>query len=30
MAVGEPGDVADVGEGPGGAIRADAVDVHQV
>ena len=29
-AVGEPGDVADVGEDPGGAGRADAMDVHQV
>ena len=30
VAVGEPGDVAGVGEDPGGAGRADAVDVHQV
>ena len=30
VAVGKPGDVADVGENAGGAGRADAVDVHQV
>jgi hypothetical protein len=26
----EPGDVADIGEDPGGPGRADATDVHQV
>jgi hypothetical protein len=30
VAVREPGDVPDVGEDPGGASGADAVDVHQV
>ena len=29
VAVGEPGDVADVGQDPCGAGRADAVDLHQ-
>ena len=30
FAVGEPGDIAGVGEDPGSAGRAGAVDVHQV
>jgi hypothetical protein len=30
VAVGEPGDVADVGQDPGGDDRADAGQVHQV
>src|SRR5690606_18474362 len=29
VAVGEPGDVTDVGQDPGGAGRSDAVDVQQ-
>ena len=29
-AIREPGDVPDVGEDPGGASGADAMDVHQV